>query len=270
MMKANFIGPFSGTSDRIIVSCGIGPEYSEDFAVTVRNCNLHCSDVWRLYYSDYPDGCPTQKDRQYAFKIYAIDAAIKAGFRYILWIDSSLAPIYRIDPLWHAIARDGWYVPPQFNGITHGREWRRWESTVHATLSEWCSDAALSVFGISRTDAKAIPLVMTGLLGLDMGNPLGRRIWQSHRALYDAGVFDGPHNNWPGMAARAVGRKLSGHVSHDKAVLGHRHDETSMSFILHGLGLVPRKRGFLTLEDETGFIAQFAGKLRIQYKGRAA
>lgn len=269
-MQANFIGPKDVTSDRIIVSCGIGTHYADDFAATVRNCNLYCSDVWRLYYSDYPDGCPIQKDRQYAFKIYAIDAAIKAGFRYVTWIDSSLAPIAKIDPLWDVIMRDGWYVPPQFNGITSGKSWRRWESDTQATLAEWCSDSALKVFGISRSDAKTIPLVMTGLLGLDMANPLGRRIWQSHRALYDAGVFDGPHNNWSGMSIRSVDRKLSGHVSYDSSVLGHRHDETSMSFILHSLGLRPVKRGFLTLEDESGFIAQFVRTLGIKYKGKAA
>ena len=252
------------------MSCGIGSAYCDDFATTVRNSNLYCSDVWRLFYSDYPDGCPPQSERQYAFKIYAIDAAIKAGFRYILWIDSSLAPIARIDPLWDAIIREGWYVPPQFNGITSGQAWRHWESSTLATLAEWCSDSALSIFGITRSEAKKIPLVMTGLLGLDMENPLGLRIWQSHRALYDAGVFDGPHNNLPGVAMRRSGRKLSGHVSYDKSVCGHRHDETSISFVLHSLGLHPVKREFLTLESESGFIGQYVRSMGIEYKGKAA
>ena len=269
-MQANFIGPCRGKSDRIIVSCGIGAPYQEDFAVTTANCNRYCSDVWRLYYSDLPDGCPPQSERQYAFKVYAMEQAIKAGFRHILWIDSSLAPIAPITPLWDAIAHDGWYAAPQFNGITTGQPWRRWASDKQATLAEWCSDAALAIFGIARAAAQFIPLVLTGLVGLDMGNPLAVRIWQTHQALYEAGAWNGPHANHPGRPITAVGRKLAGHCSRDKGVMGHRHDECSFSFILHTLGLRAVKRGYLTLEAETGFIAQFVRQFNIQYKGLAA
>lgn len=276
-MKAEFLPPQKRstasrtmsvpTDDKVIVSCGIGEPYREDFEVTVRNCNLHCGDAWKLYYPDYPDGCPTQAEHQYAFKIYALSEAIRAGFRYILWIDSSLAPIAPISPLWSLISKEGWYAAPQFNGITVGQPWRHWETNIEATLAEWCSDRVLNIFGVTREEAKLIPLVLTGLVGFDMGNPLSVQIWKSHQAFYHLGVFDGPHVNRPGQPITPVGRKFSGHVSDDPSVIGHRQDETSMSFVLYALGLKAIKRGYLTLEVESGFIGQFIRHFSIRYKG---
>jgi hypothetical protein len=199
-----------------------------------------------------------------------MDEAIRAGFRQILWMDSSLAPIAPIAPLWKTIMEQGWYAAPQFNGITVTQSWRHWASNSQATLAEWCSDKALGVFGISRVMARRVPLVLTGLVGLDLTNPLACHIWQLHKAFYTQGVFNGPHANVPGKAMTAIGRKFEGHVSADPSVLGHRHDETSLSFILYALGLRATKMGFLTLESEGGFIAQFAERFGVTYKGVAA
>ncbi len=270
-MRPEFLPPSRGSigsCDRIIISCDIGNHYADEFTVTKRNCDLYCGDAWRLYYSDYPDGCPPHRERQYAFKIYAMEEAIKVGFRYVLWIDSSLAPLAPITPLWRRIAQAGWYAAPQYNGITCGNGWRHWASTVQATLGEWCSDSALKTFGITREMALSIPLALTGLVGLDMGNPVGERIWEKHREFYKLGVFNGPHANRPGEKVVEVGNgKFQGHVSDDSSVLGHRHDETSLSFILNSLGLKPVNLGFWTLESESGFIGQFTHRYGIKYKG---
>mgnify|MGYP001589054030 CR=1 FL=1 len=241
-MKANFIGPAGaarGPNDRVIVSAGIGEHYAPDFAATRARCNQHCSDVWRLYYDDYPDGCPPQIERQYAFKVFAIEQAIRAGFRYILWMDAAFAPIAAIDRLWETIASKGWYVPPQYA----------------YTLGRWCSDAALEIFGIHRARADTIPLVFTGLVGLDMQNPIGWAIWDWWERLYEAGAFDGPHFNRPGEPITPCGPvKLQGHASDDPTVGGHRHDESSLSYVLHVLGLKPMMLNYLTLESKAGFI----------------
>jgi hypothetical protein len=272
-MKAEFVEPQARTNsssrERIIVSCGIGQPYIDDFSITTQNCDRFCPEAWKLYYSDYPEGCPSQSEQQYAFKVYALDQAIQAGFRYILWIDSSLAPVAPITPLWERVAADGWYAAPQFNGITTNDPWRHWASEKEATLAEWCSDKALSIFGIARSQTKRIPIVLTGLVGLDMLNPLAARIWITHKALYEAGVFNGPHANHPNRPIKTVGRKFAGHVSNDPGVLGHRHDETSLSFILHVLGLKAIKRGFLTLESRDGFIAQFLRQFPSQARATA-
>jgi hypothetical protein len=256
-----------GPSDRVIVSCDIGNHYADEFRVTKANCNRYCADAWRLYYSDYPSGCPPHAEQMYAFKIFALDEAIRSGFRYVLWMDSSLAPLAPIDPLWRTIEECGWYAAPQYNGITKGQPWRHWASTTMATLGEWCSDAALEIFGISRQEALAIPLALTGLVGLDMENPIGRTIWDMHRFFYERGVFNGAHTNDPGRPITVNGNgKFKGHVSNDPRVQGHRHDEASFSFILDRLKLKPMNCGFWTLESPHGFIGQFTHRFGLKYE----
>jgi len=241
-MKARFIDPGGverGPNDRVIVSAGIGEPYRESFASTRRHCDYWCSNVWRLYYPDYPDGCPPQSEKQYAFKIFAIEEAIKAGFRYILWMDSAFQPIAPIDKLWETIAEKGWYVPPQYA----------------YKLAEFCSDAALEIFGIDRQTAQGISLVFSGIVGLDMDNLTAVQLWTGWKDLYERGAFNGCHRAVMGAESGIWGgAKLQGHVSSDPTVQGHRHDESALSFLLYAMDLKPMSLGYLTLESESGFI----------------
>lgn len=192
-----------------------------------------------MFFTDYPQWCPSQEQKQYAFKIYALREAIAQGFRHVLWMDSAFQPIASIEPLWAAIERDGWYIPPQ----------------LAEKLGRWCSDAALAKFGIDRAEAYRIPLVYSGLVGMDLDSEKGRAIWEGWQEMYELGSFDGPHKNIPGAPMTAWGNKWEGHVSDDPEVQGHRHDESALSFVLHRVGLVPQKRGYLTIEgDPRAFI----------------
>jgi hypothetical protein len=246
-MEARFIAPAGsqrGSDARIIVSAGIGEKYAADFVETRQHCDFWCADVWRLYYTDYPDGCPPQNERQYAFKIFALEEAVRAGFRYILWMDSCFAPIASIAPLWEVIARKGWYVPPQLD----------------AMLGGWCSDAALDIFGIDRAMAATIPLVYSGLVGMDMQHPVSQALWLGWKTFYRLGAFQGAHQNKIGQPMTPWGHKIEGHVSNDPSVRGHRHDESALSYVLHAMGLTPMRLGFLTLESEAGFIGHFVAR----------
>ena len=257
------------SNGRVILSCDIGSHYSDEFLTTKANCNRWCADAWRFYYSDYPRGCPPHSEQMYAFKIFAMDEAIRYGFRHVLWMDSSLAPLASIEPLWKVIESQGWYAAPQYNGITTGQPWRHWASTTMATLGEWCSDSALEILNISRLRALGIPLALTGLVGLDMMNPVGRKIWEMHKGFYACGVFNGAHTNVRGAPLTANGNgKFKGHVSDDPRVHGHRHDETSLSAILDKLGLAPMNLGFWTLESTNGFIGQFTHRFGLTYKAK--
>ena len=170
-MKANFVSP-SGRertdNDRIIVNCGIGRHYQDGHLSTKAHCAQHCPEAWQLFYDDYPDGCPTQTEQQYAFKIFALDEAIRAGFRYVLWMDTVFQPLRSIEPIWYRIDACNWYIPPQGD----------------ARLGHWCSDRALAQFGIDRETAHLIPLVYSGLVGLDMKTELGWKIWRGWKQLW--------------------------------------------------------------------------------------
>lgn len=221
--------------DLCIVSCGIGPHYQEKLHSTRLHCEVNVPEAWRLFYRELPLGCPSHSEAMYAFKIWAMQRAIDAGFRYVLWMDSAFQPIASIEPLMEVVRRDGWYCPPQ----------------VQARLGEYCSDDMLTYFGMERAEAWKVQLVFSGLVGLDMRGGNGRLIWERWKASVP--FWRGAHYNAPGPL-QVFGQKTKGWVSDDPGVSGHRHDESALSAILHMQNMKPVDRGFLTLESPDGFI----------------
>ena len=225
-------------NDRIIVSAGIGEHYLAGLASTRAHCAVHAPEAWQLMYTYYPEGCPPHEKRQYAFKIFALRRAIAAGFRYVVWMDSTFQPIGSMQPLWDCLTEHGWYVPPQ-QGLM---------------LDRFVSDEALSIYDITRAEAAAIPLVYSGLVAFDMRVGPGRYLWRLWEDLYERGAFNGAHLNKPDAAFERWGEKFSGHVSDDVHVEGHRHDEAALSYALSAWRLEPPNLGFLTYEDPRGFL----------------
>lgn len=238
-MQAKFISTHDRPRtdhDRVLVNCAIGanPGYKSGQTKLRAAWKTYCPDAWAVFYDDYPDGCPPHSQMQYAFKIFALEEAIKAGFRYILWMDCVFQPQASIEPVWRHIEETGWYLVPQGDSYLH----------------HWCSDAALADYGISRETASCIHLLFSGLIGLDMQHELGQTIWRRWKELYEKGSFNGPHRNVPGGEMKPWGHKYAGHVSSDPSVLGHRHDESALSFIVYDMGMVCEHTRFTTLEDK--------------------
>ncbi len=239
--QASWIFPAGSSGERVpnercIVGAGIGKTYRDRLRSTINHCAVHCADTWRLFYEDLPEGCPAHEEKQYAFKIYAMQRVINGGFRYVLWMDSSFQPIASIEPIWKHIEEHGWYVPSQADSF----------------LGTWTSDAALRSYGIFRDHAMKIPLAFSGLIGLDMEHPTGKIIWRDWQHTFWVDAWDGPHYN-QGITERA-GYKLKGWCSDDPRCEGHRHDESALSFVLHQNGLKPVQSSFLTLDDPAGII----------------
>ena len=86
--------------------------------------------MWKLWYDDYPIGCQPHREDPYAFKILALQRAITAGFRYILWMDTSFQPVASIENVWQSIEKDGWYIPRQGDAL----------------LGTWSTDEALQIY----------------------------------------------------------------------------------------------------------------------------
>jgi len=99
--------------DRCIVSCGTQAHYYESLHSTRLHCSAHIPEAWQLFYYGYPDGCPTQQEKMYAFKIYALRRAWDAAFGTITWMDSAFQPIASVEPLWAEVERAGWWIPAQ-------------------------------------------------------------------------------------------------------------------------------------------------------------
>lgn len=207
---------------RIIVCAGIGQHYFYQYLSTLQHCDLYEPETWQLFQTEYPDGCPDQSTRQYAFKCFMIDRVINAGFHTVLWLDAAFQPIAPLTPLWKIIEEHGWYIPKQGDAV----------------LGNWCSDQALGILGARRDEAMTVPLVYTGIVGLHLRSYSGARIWQLWKQSYESGAWDGPHKNQP--KTERWGHKFAGPCSSDPRCQGHRHDEAAMSWILHQLQMQPR------------------------------
>ena len=228
--------------NRVIVNCGIGWHYAALSRTVETACAMYGETGSLEFWRDYPSGCPTHAERQYAFKIFAIREAIAkyGNDATILWMDSTFIPLRSIEPLWEHIETHGWYALLQGG----------------AKVGEWATDRSLELMELDRETAMQIPLCLSGLVGLNLAHETGRMLWDGWQHRYEAGAFDGAHINKPGESFTVVGNKFSGHCSDDPRVHGHRHDETALSVALWRLGLAPSSNDFTTVYSADGFIGR--------------
>lgn len=147
-----------------------------------------------MYADTMPPGSPSHRDVPYAFKAWAIKAAMEQGARLVLWADASIIPIRSIDPLWEKIERDGYWISR--NGFFN---------------SEWTAERAYADLAISREENEAIEHVVATTFGLNLDHGAGRYIFDEYLRLAQTDAFKGP---WSG----GVG-------------VQHRHDQTALSVV---------------------------------------
>ena len=157
---------------------------------------------------EMPPGSPTHGEVPYAFKSWAIQEAKRRGYTSILWADACIYPAPDLSPLWERIERDGCWISN--NGWLNG---------------QWCSDAALPLFGMTREEAMEQKHVVATSFALNLAHPVGQQIAAEYHRFACNGSFFGPWSN------------KNGEASSDSRVLGHRHDQTALSVIAHRMGL---------------------------------
>ena len=162
-----------------------------------------------------PPGSPQHDDSPYAFKVYAIrDAARRQEAQTVLWADSSVHVVKRLDPLWGLIESQGYWLST--NDV---------DENTFRTCGEWTCDAALEPLGITREEAFKIPQVVATFFGLDFRHQIAVDFLREWERLEKAGAFKGPWVN------------TNQEASVDPRVLGHRHDQTAASVIAYRLGM---------------------------------
>lgn len=158
---------------------------------------------------NWPPEAPTFEDCPYGMKLYAFFWAMEQGHQSIMWLDSSAWAVKY--PVVHeqAIGRDGYYI------VANG-DWRS---------DQWTNDACLAHFGVTREEARGIPLISGGIIGLDFRNPIAYEFFKRYAQAMNAGVFKGEWTNpeW----------KEGGEVRYR----GHRHDQACASIIAYQMGL---------------------------------
>ena len=169
-------------------------------------------------------GCELHINNPYSFKIAAFKKAKEAGYKNILWLDSSCFAIKSVQPIFDKLNESGFVM----------------QDAGHY-LGNWASDYSLEYFGISRDEAMSMKCIgNAGLLGLnfDMSHPnIFFNQWE--KSCQD-GMFKGTWDNKD---------KSNGD---DERIFGHRHDLSCSSAIIHKMELF-----FLAYSGDK--ILQYAG-----------
>jgi len=155
-----------------------------------------------LYFSDMmPPGSPSHLEVPYAFKAWALKAAIDRGATSLLWADACIVPLRSLDPLWERIENHGYWVSR--NGY--------WNS-------EWTAESAYADLSVTHEENAKIAHVVATAFGLSLTHPVGKRIFEEYFRLAQTRAFIGP---WTG----GIG-------------VQHRHDQTALSVVAHRAGCV--------------------------------
>lgn len=154
-------------------------------------------------------GAPKHEDNPYAFKIYAIDKAIEAGYTQILWLDCSCFAIAPLQPIFDVISEQGYIM----------------QDAGHY-VGEWTNDAALDEFEVTRDEAMTMKCYgNAGFLGLNMEHNDGKTFFSAWKYYMKRGLFRGEwHNN-----------DLTESI--DTRCRGHRHDLSVGSLLAHRFGM---------------------------------
>lgn len=155
--------------------------------------------------NDWPNG-NYDGNNLYCVKSASLEESINKGFTHILWLDCSMWAIKNPKPIFDYIDEHGVYA--ETNGYNASQE---------------CSDKCLKYFGVTRDEAENIPMCSSGVLGININNPLGKEFSEMWIQSAKDGIWDGSRGH--------------GKQSHDKRFLHHRQDQSAASIIIHKLGI---------------------------------
>lgn len=159
-----------------------------------------------LIFKDYWPHHGFDKSNIYNLKAAALSYVINAGYKQILWADSSMWAIKNPQPIFDYLTKEGFYA--ESNGANAAQE---------------CSDKCLQYFGINRDQAEKIPMCSSGLIGFDLTNENG----------YNFAI------DWIDSCKNGVwsGSRTHDNQSSDPRFLYHRQDQSAASLIISKLGL---------------------------------
>jgi hypothetical protein len=154
-----------------------------------------------------PPGSPSHRDKQYAFKGYALAEAAQQGATVLLWADACILPIRSLEPLWDKIERDGYWISR--NGFSN---------------YTWTADTAYADLGVTPEENRSIEHVVATSFGLSLEHPTGKRIFDEYFRLAQTNAFKGP---WKNGTRVPFNHRTAPCGPPD--VMGHRHDQTALS-----------------------------------------
>lgn len=183
------------------------------------------SHIGSPFHKGSPDAVP------YAFKAYSIKKAIEEGARYVIWMDSVVYATKPIWPILQHIKNNGYIF---FDNIGY-------------TIGDYCSDACLAKWGMSREEAFDSKMIMACVFGVDTEHPQAKEFLDKYIGAASDGVSY--MGDWTNQNLQ---------VSNDIRVFGHRHDQSLSSILIKQMGLT------ITNAQETYFAyTEHKGKIKI-------
>lgn len=157
------------------------------------------------FMGEHSVGAPKHAENPYAFKLYALEAAIDKGYDQILWVDSSVYAIKDVQPIFDIIDRQGYVM----------------QDSGHY-VGNWGSDIQLNAFNLNRDKAMGMRMYgNAGLLGLNIKSPIAMGFFIKWRHCMNIGLFKGHWTNEDKAESR------------DERCLGSRHDMVIGSILAH-------------------------------------
>lgn len=191
-----------------VISLGFGGHYPYGVSRLERN-TLFNGWAGRImtWKNELPEGCPDPNDYPYGFKPYCFKAAFDAGCKVVLWADASMYPIKPIMPIFDFINEHGLYF---------------FKSGY--SLAETATDKLLEYAGEKRENLVDVSEFATGLVGINIENPLGKEFFEKWYQHMLDGMFRGSRFHNPEDSTHTL-FKFS------------RQDQSSASIILHQMGI---------------------------------
>lgn len=192
----------------VFICSAIGGWYPAGMDRLERSLVHHGSAADFLFYrNQYPPNSPSHEENPYAFKIYGFREAIRRGYKIMCHLDSSFWAIRNPDLIFDIINEHGNF------GFRSGYN-----------CAQTCPDNLLASVGISRDEAEAIPETATGIVGLNIDNPDGAKVFEYWSDMCDNGLF---------VNCRSHNRQESS----DPRYLHGRQDQSAYSMALYKAGV---------------------------------
>lgn len=198
------------SSDRCIVNVGVGgwyPKGSERLRRTLAEVGEDANQF--IYIDRLPIGAVPHSSNMYAYKAVALDRAASYGYRYLIWLDSSIYSVKPLLDIWNKIEQDGYYFVN--NGFN---------------LAQTATNRLLNAFGITRDHASQVPEITTCCFGLDIGTDRGDAVLKQFLSAAKQGLFNGNRERDP-------------NDSEDPRFLFCRHDQSALSLIADLFNMKP-------------------------------
>lgn len=164
-----------------IVTAAFGDAYIEQMERLKKSVHAIYPKVQVFSWTnELPYGSRPHLGSEYGFKVHAINHARASGYTKIIWMDTALILVDKVDP---------WFEMTKQYGVVAAAD--------HTGLYKTCSDRVFVYFGVNKEYCKEQDQRLVGgsLFVFDFENPLCREIYSRWANAEHAGMFasDGPH-----------------------------------------------------------------------------